>query len=517
MQVFSRSFLAAIILGLASLAAIAEDVRLTSRDGSIQIDGTLLSYDGEFYRVETIYGPLTLDGEGVVCAGPGCPNLNAFVAQVRMSGTRRMADVLVPALIQAFADRNGYKITREVTDDTFSIFVLRDAERVRARFSLRAGTTAEGFADLIAEEADIALVLREPRPAEVQMARDAAAGDLLKGRRARVVALDGIVAVAAPSQPLVRLSLEQMAAAVTGDAPRWSDIGGPDIPILRHLPDPASGLAEAFQDRVLRPNRLSVNADGATFHKSLEALSDRVAADTFAFGLTTLSEVGNAQPMRVSGTCGFETNATIAALRAEDYPLTLPLMLYTPARRLPRIARDFLEFTQDPAADLVIRRAGFVDQAITTTRFDDQGDRLAHAISQAGSEVSLADLQRMVFTLRDRNRLSTTFRFTSGTRLDVQSQENVRRLARALEVGDFNEQTLMLVGFSDSEGPAAPNLALSRKRAATVLELLKEAAPDADYSRVSLSTEAFGEALPMACDDTDWGRAINRRVEVWVK
>lgn len=517
MQVFRRSFLAAIILCLTALAASGQDVRLTSRDGTIQIDGTLLSFDGEFYRVETIYGPLTLDGEGVLCEGPGCPNLNAFVAEVRMSGTRRMADVLIPALIQAFADRNGYKITREVTDDTFSTFVLRDAKRVQARFSLRAGTTAEGFADLITEEADIALVLREPRPSEVQMARDAAAGDLLRGRRARVVALDGIVAIAAPSQPLQRMSLEQMASAVSGQAGRWSDIGGPDIPILRHLPDPASGLAEAFQDRVLRPNRVAVDPKGATFHASLEDLADRVEADTFAFGLTTLSEIGNARPLRVSGTCGFETNATLAALRAEDYPLTLPLMLYTPARRLPRIARDFLKFTEDPAADLVIRRAGFVDQAITTTRFDDQGDRLAHAISQAGPEVSLADLQRMVEALRDRYRLSTTFRFVSGTRLDVQSQENILRLARALEVGAFNEKELVLVGFSDSEGPAAPNLALSRKRAETVLTQLKEAAPDVDYARVSIRTDAFGEALPMACDDTAWGRAINRRVEVWVK
>lgn len=516
MQLFRRCFLAAICLGLACVGAWANDVRLTSRDGSIQIDGTLLSFDGEFYRVETIYGPLTLDGEGVICDGPGCPNLDAFVAEVRMSGTRRMADVLVPALIQAFADRNGYALTREVTDDTFSTFVLRDTERVRARFSLRAGTTSEGYADLIAEEADIALVLREPRPGEVDMARSAASGDLLKGRRARVVALDGIVAIAAPGQPVRQLSLEQMAAAVSGTAARWSDIGGPDIPILRHLPDATTGLAEAFDDRVLRPNNLKI-IEGATHHTSLEQLADRVAADTFAFGLTTLSEAGNALPMRVSGTCGFETNATIAALRAEDYPLTLPLMLYTPARRLPLIARDFLAFTQDPAADLVIRRAGFVDQAITTTRFDDQGDRLAHAISQAGPEVTLADLQRMVRTLRDRDRLSTTFRFTGGTRLDVQSEENIIRLARALETGAFNERDLLFVGFSDSEGPAAPNLSLARKRASTVLSLLKQTAPDADFSRIKLGIDAFGEALPMACDDTDWGRAINRRVEVWLK
>jgi phosphate transport system substrate-binding protein len=496
--------------------AFAEDVRLTSRDGAIQIEGTLLTYDGEFYRVETIYGPLTLDGEGVTCDGPGCPDLNAFVANVRFSGTNRMAEVLIPALIQAFATRNDLSVTREVTNDRQSTFALRDEERLRARFELSSGTTAEGYADLIAEEADIALVLREPRKTEISMARSAASGDLLKGRRARVVALDGVVAITAPGQPLRSISLEQMAAAISGKATRWSDIGGPDVPIIRHLPKLESGLLETFEDRVLGPNDLAIGA-GATHHELLEDVADRVADDTFAIGLTTLSEIGNTVPMRVAGSCGFETNATLAALRAEDYPLTLPLMLYTPARRLPLIAREFLDFTQDPAADLVIRRAGFVDQAITKTRFDDQGDRLAHAISQAGPEVALEDLQRMVETLRDRDRLSTTFRFTGGTRLDVQSEENIIRLARALETGAFNGQDLLLVGFSDGAGPAGPNLALSQKRARRVLRLLKEVAVDADFKRVTLSPDAFGEALPMACDDSEWGRAINRRVEVWVK
>ena len=516
MQLFWRSFWAAIWLCASPALAAVDDVRLTSRDGSLQIEGTLLSFDGEFYRVETIYGPLTLDGQGVACDGPGCPNLNAFVANIRLSGTDRMAEVLIPALIQAFATRNKYAVTREVISDRQSTFALSDNERVRARFELSSSTTAEGYADLIAEEADIALVLREPRKTEVAMARTAASGDLLKGRRARVVALDGVVAITAPGQPLRSISLEQMAAALSGNAARWSDIGGADIPIIRHLPKRESGLLETFEDRVLRPSKLSLKP-GAAHHGFLEDLADDVANDTFAIGLTTLSEIGNAIPLRMAGSCGFETTATLASLRAEDYPLTLPLMLYTPARRLPLIAREFLDFSQDPAADLVIRRAGFVDQAITKTRFDDQGDRLAHAISQAGPEVQLEDLQAMVAALRDRERLSTTFRFTGGTRLDVQSQENIIRLARALETGTFNDQDLLLAGFSDGEGAAGPNLELAQKRAQTVLRLLKEAAPDADFKRVKLHTDAFGEALPMACDDTDWGRAINRRVEVWVK
>jgi phosphate transport system substrate-binding protein len=34
---------------------------------------------------------------------------------------------------------------------------------------------------------------------------------------------------------------------------------------------------------------------------------------------------------------------------------------------------------------------------------------------------------------------------------------------------------------------------------------------------VQLQTEAFGEALPMGCDDTNWGQQTNRRVELWAR
>jgi phosphate transport system substrate-binding protein len=497
-------------------ALFAQDVSLTSRDGSIRIDGTLLSHDGEFYRVETIYGPLTLDGEGVTCAGAGCPDLTAFVAEVTFSGTRRMADVLIPALIQAFASRNQLQLTREVESDTVSTFVLRNAERVVARFGLRATSTSEGFADLIAEVADIAMVLREPSGAEITMARESGAGTLVKGRRARVVALDGIVAIVALDQPVKTLSLQQLAAAFSGEAQSWAALGGADVPVVVKAPPGNVGLSEAFAARVMRPFGKKLSDEIERF-PSLEELADTVAQDSFALGLTTLSEIGNADPVGLAGGCGFEQWPSLAALRAEDYPLTLPLMLYTPARRLPLLAREFLEFASSSAAHVVIRRAGFVDQSITRTGFNHQGDRLAHAILRAGPEIPLEELQRLVDTLRNRERLSTTFRFEAGTRLDVQSSENIFRLARAMETGAFDGKSLLFAGFSDGEGPAVPNKTLALERAQMILEQVREAAEVADFSQIAVSAAAFGEALPMACDDTNWGRAINRRVEVWVK
>ena len=44
-----------------------------------------------------------------------------------------------------------------------------------------------------------------------------------------------------------------------------------------------------------------------------------------------------------------------------------------------------------------------------------------------------------------------------------------------------------------------------------------KAAEVISLDRIDIATTAFGEAMPMACDDTDWGRDMNRRVEIWVQ
>ncbi|MEM9129686.1 MAG: cell envelope biogenesis protein OmpA, partial [Pseudomonadota bacterium] len=102
-------------VGLAALssAVSAQDVTLTSRDGKVEIVGDLLGFDGEFYRVDTVYGELTLDGSGVDCAGPGCPNLEDYVAQATFSGSPTIGRVLMPALIEAFAIKDSYNLERE--------------------------------------------------------------------------------------------------------------------------------------------------------------------------------------------------------------------------------------------------------------------------------------------------------------------------------------------------------------------------------------------------------------------
>jgi len=45
----------------------------------------------------------------------------------------------------------------------------------------------------------------------------------------------------------------------------------------------------------------------------------------------------------------------------------------------------------------------------------------------------------------------------------------------------------------------------------------RKAAKTANLDRVQLDVDVFGEAVAMACDDSEWGRQVNRRSEVWVR
>lgn len=497
----------------------AQDVTLTSPDGAVELSGTLLGFDGEFYRIETVYGELTVDGSGVNCDGPACPNLQNFVAEINVSGSATMGSVLMPALIQGFALRNGMTVAREAVDATNFVYVLRDEAdgTAVARFYFHASTTDEGFADLLVNEADIVMALREIRPKERKRARSAGLGDMTQANRSRVLALDAMVPIVSPTNPVDTLSPQELAAVFAGRITNWKELGGADVAIALHLPDGSTGLGQSVEDDVLGPARMDL-AEGITRHTLPDALVQAVLRDPFAIGIASYAETGNARTLTLTGPCGFSLSADRGTIKTEDYPLTAPMFLYLPARRLPKVAREFLAFTRGPSAQIMIRRAGFVDQAPEEVSIDAQGYRFANAITSAGPEVSLEELQRMTRTLYGMARLTTSFRFEAGSvRLDAQSRSNVQQLARALEQGKYDARQILLVGFSDGDGPAEANRNIALKRAEAVQRAVQAAAETANFDRIDMGVDAFGEALPMACDDSAWGRQANRRVEVWVR
>ena len=304
MRILRAAVLAALFISGLLAPAMAQDVTLTSRDGKVSVNGTLLSFDGEFYRIESIYGALTLDGTGVTCAGVGCPNLETYVAEFSIAGARPMGEVLLPALVEMFADQSGMQVRRIVRDDTHYTYVLRlrDTGKDVARIAFRISNTDDGFAKMLADEADMVLAMRAMSANEVQAAQKAGLGDMKRATRSRIVALDGLVPVVAKNNPVAAVSMTDLARIYSGEITNWQDIGGPDAPIYLHLPTPDSGLAQRFLTDVMQDAALEVAATAAR-HVTAAAVVDAVANDPFSIGITRFSEIGNAKMLALRGAC----------------------------------------------------------------------------------------------------------------------------------------------------------------------------------------------------------------------
>lgn len=512
------SLAATMLPPLAQSALAAEDVTLTANGGGLAVSGTLLGYDGAFYRVDTEFGEVTLDGSKVECTGVGCPDRDAFVAEASFSGAEEIGRILMPPLVETFARRNGYRVEREELDARSFQYTLHaeGAEVPAARFTFRLSTSAEGFADIIADEADLVLSGREISHPEAVLAREAGRGQLTDPGRSRILALDALVPVASVANPVEAVTVEGLRRLASGEIAAWSDLGitAPDGAITLHILSSGTGFGRAFRLLLGEPGDAEPSV---ILHDTPKAFATAVSEDTRSMGVTAFSAVGNARVVALVGPCGARSEATIPNIKTQDYPLTTPVFLYAPARRLPGLVRAFIDYATSPAAQGVIRRAGFIDQFPVRIPLGEQGDRLVAAILGAGDETGLSDLREMTTALRGKARLSVSFRFEDGSAdLDAQSRSNVVLLAQAIERGVFDERELSFVGFSDGQGAAMINRRLSLRRAEAVRRAVTQSLGNPRQDRATFTTEAFGEALPMACDEVAWGRRINRRVEVWL-
>jgi phosphate transport system substrate-binding protein len=505
----------------------AADVTLRSRDGQLRIDGQLVQFDGEFYRVDTVWGRLTVDSTGVLCEGPGCPDLTAFVAEAAISGPAEVTQALLPGLIDAFARARGLRAVR--TSDPEGRILLEVFEpaadgasaRLSGRFRLSATSSAEGFADLVAAEADIAVSLREVLPDEVDMAVQAGLGRLDGRGQSLILALDALVPAVAPGAAAVTgLPNATLASVLAGEIADWGPLGGPaGWPVSLYLPPAQGALDQVLTERLLQVEGRLPSPD-ARRPGTAALQAEALVRDAFGFGIVPLSALGPLRPLALRGTCGIEVIAEADSLKSEDWPLTTPVYAYVPQGRAPALVREFLAFTQGPGAGPAVRAAGFVDLDVQRRPFSTEGRRLANAIAAAGSDTGIAALRAMVAALSGAERLTLAFRFADGSAdLDAPSRANVALLAGLIAGGAFDGEALMFAGFSDSDGPPDANLSLSRTRAAAILSAVREAAETAAGGPVPVDLVAtgFGEASPIACDDSDWGRRANRRVEVWVR
>lgn len=97
---------------------------------------------------------------------------------------------------------------------------------------------------------------------------------------------------------------------------------------------------------------------------------------------------------------------------------------------------------------------------------------------------------------------------TDSSDIDPRFQPTLNQVASVL--GDYEQTYVDVYGHTDSTGSDSHNLGLSERRAQSVANYLASRG----VRDVRLGTRGYGESQPVASNDTEAGRAANRRVEI---
>lgn len=444
----------------------------------------------------------------------------ATAAEFAIHGSNTIGARLMPALIEAYAASIGATVNT-ATGERPEEVSLRLAGRggstlaTIALFSHGSGTAVPG---LLAGKAAIGMMSRPVDDKEVQTAITAGLPDLRAPGSEHVLALDGLLVVTSPQNPIGSLTMDQLAAIFSGKISDWSALGLPAGGIDVYARDDKSGTFDTFNALVLKPRKLALKSDAARLESS-EELSDRVAGDPRAIGFVGFAYLRNAKAVAVENDCGMTIQPTTFDIKTEVYPLARRLYLYTGNASKPSMAADLMKFALSAKARDAVISAGFIDQEFELPNAGNQLLRVTQGLSALEPDVDVSLLKDLATSLRSTARLSVSLFFRdNSSALDNKALSDVKRVAIYLRqlARTHPDKKVILAGFTDSRGPFVQNALLSKARAEGVRKAILQAA-GAEVPPAMVVARGFSELLPLNCQVTKDSLQRNRRVEIWVQ
>ncbi len=532
--------LLAAIVAVSSIAipGIAQQITLQATDGSVSVNGELVSYDGEFFLIKTRLGDIALNARDVICIGETCPEITgddglSITGDVGFSiaGSNTIGQKLMPNLLAEYARLNDLSLTESVVilsggnqPTNRTEYVFEDSsETTVAEISIESNGADSAFGALLNGSAEIVMSSRAIRPAEVQAFLSVGLGDISTSENQTIVALDGMIIVVSQDNPVLALSIAEIARIFSGQATNWQEFGGPDQTIYLYRRGEEAGITSDFHLNVLAPQQFDYS-DFAEILFSDSEISQMVSQDPYGIGIVSFAFENNARALALRDTCGFPMLPTEFNIKTGEYPLSRQLYLYSSAQNIAGYSESraeqlngFLEFVRSDAANRAVSDAGFVGQNIVGLSIESQGQRLANALSNDLGDASFSELRSLALQLRDAQRLSTTFRILDGNPvIDADNIHRIERLAEYLSDLELTGKEVVFAGFTASFGDADANSTLALQRADRAMKLV-QAKLGLSAQNISMVATGFGEIAPLACNDSVFGRAVNHRVEVWVR
>ena len=222
------------------------------------------------------------------------------------------------------------------------------AKHPEANVTVSESGSGNGAKSLINAACDVATMSRPMKGSERKAAQDAGVLPI-----EHVVAMDGIALVVNNRNPVANLTIEQIRDVYAGKIRRWSELGGPDEPIVAISRDTNSGTYECFETLVLAGQKMDAKVE---YVGSNGAVRQRVMSTPGAIGYVGLAFTEGVKAVPVEG-----VEATPETVVGKEYPIARPLYMYTngrPAANSP--LADFVGMANTAEGKQIIADTGFV-------------------------------------------------------------------------------------------------------------------------------------------------------------
>jgi phosphate transport system substrate-binding protein len=220
------------------------------------------------------------------------------------------------------------------------------------RISVTGGGSGTGIAALINGTIDIANASREIKPEEVDAAKKNGITPVKF-----TVAMDAIAVVVHPSNPVDKLTLQQISDIYTSKITNWNQVGGEDRPIVLLSRESNSGTYTYFLENVVRmgdiKSKLLFSPDTLLMPSS-EGISTEVRQNPNAIGYDGLGYVTSDQKVvavarDIQGTYVLPSIKTVLD---DSYPISRPLFMYTNGEPI-GVVKDYLDWILGEGQTLV--------------------------------------------------------------------------------------------------------------------------------------------------------------------
>jgi phosphate transport system substrate-binding protein len=225
--------------------------------------------------------------------------------------------------------------------------------------SVTGGGSGTGIAALLNKTVDIANASRQMEPEEIQQAQAIGFEPV-----EFVIARDAIAVIVNPSNPVNRLTLQQISDIYSGKINNWTQVGGQDRPIVRLSREVNSGTHVYFRDTVIRlgdPNNKTLFSTDTLLLPSSEGIVSELRQNPNAIGYDGLGYVPS--DLKVIAVAMDEARPyilpSIETVNNKSYPVARDLYMYT-ADQPTGAVKAYLDWIVSPEAQKIVAELGFV-------------------------------------------------------------------------------------------------------------------------------------------------------------